>query len=49
MERLKNDKAKARPGENIAAVLLVLAEFKTLGQFNVFPRNPLIKGSHNVG
>jgi hypothetical protein len=29
--------AKSRLGEKIATVLLVLAAFKTLGQFNVFP------------
>jgi hypothetical protein len=37
MERRKNDWTNGRQGEIIAAVLLVLAAFKTLGQFNVFP------------
>jgi hypothetical protein len=34
---MKNDGPKGRLGENIATVFLVLAAFKTLGQFNVFP------------
>jgi hypothetical protein len=36
MARRKNDGAKGRRGEKNTAVLLVLAAFKTLGQFNVF-------------
>jgi hypothetical protein len=36
MERCKNDRAKGRLGDKIEEVLLVLAAFKTLGQFDVF-------------
>jgi hypothetical protein len=39
MERPKNDRAKGRLGEKIEEVLLVLAAFKTLDQFDVFPQN----------
>jgi hypothetical protein len=36
MARCKNDRAKGRLGDKIEEVLLVLAAFKTLGQFDVF-------------
>ncbi len=36
MERCKNDRAKGRLGDKIEEVLLGLAAFKTLGQFDVF-------------
>jgi hypothetical protein len=39
MERQRNDRAKGRLGEKIEEVLLVLAAFKTFGQFDVFPQN----------
>ncbi len=36
MERCKTDRAKGRLGDKIEEVLLVLAAFKTLDQFDVF-------------
>ncbi len=36
MERCKNETAKGRLGDKFEEVLLVLAAFKTLGQFDVF-------------
>jgi hypothetical protein len=36
LTKLKNHEAKGKRGENFAVILLVLARFKTLGQFNIF-------------